>query len=61
MKTNCAIFFKSVCIKLGALRMNLHQEIALSFKKFSDPCHNPNLSLAPNTKLRVHKLGYRYP
>ena len=52
MKTNCANFyFKSLCIKL-----NLYQEIALSFKKFSDPALNPNLSLTPHLKPRVHKL-----
>jgi len=32
MKTNYANFyFKSLCIKLVALRLNLHQEIALEF------------------------------
>jgi len=37
MKTNCANFyFKSLCIKL-----NLYQEIALSFKTFSDPFPKP--------------------
>jgi len=42
MKTNCVNFyFKSLCIKLVALRMNLFQVIALSFKKFSDPCPKP--------------------
>jgi len=42
LKTNCANFyFKSLCIKLVALRMNLYQEIALSFKQFSNPCLKP--------------------
>jgi len=42
MKINCANFYlKSLCIKLLALRMNLYQEIAPSFKKFSDPCPKP--------------------
>jgi len=42
MKTNCANFcFKSLCIKLVALCMNLYQKIALSFKKFSGPCPKP--------------------
>jgi len=42
MKTNNANFyFRSLCIKLLALRMNLHQEAALSFKKFGDPSHKP--------------------
>jgi len=42
MKTNCANFyFKSLCIKLVALHMNLYQEIALSFKTFSDPFPKP--------------------
>ena len=37
MKTNYAnSYFKSLCIKLVALRMNLYQEIALSFEKFRD-------------------------
>ena len=62
MKTNCANFyFKGPCIKLVALRMNLYQEIALSFKKFSDPALNPKLSLTPNPKPKVHNLGYMYP
>jgi len=33
--------FRSLCIKLVDLRMNLHQEAALSFKKFGDPCLKP--------------------
>jgi len=41
MNTNCANFYlKSLYIKL-AFRMNLYQEIAPSFKKFSDPCPKP--------------------
>ena len=59
MKTNCAKFYlKSLCIKLVALRMNLYQEIAPSFKKFGDstPALSPNLSLTPHPKPRVHKL-----
>jgi len=36
------LFENSVAyIKLIALRMNLNQEIAPSFKKFSDPCLKP--------------------
>jgi len=31
-------YFRSVCIKLVALRMNLYQKVALSFKKVGDPC-----------------------
>jgi len=43
MKTNYANFyFRSLCIKLVVLRMNLHQEAALSFKKFSDLCLKPS-------------------
>ena len=64
MKTNCASFYlKSLCIKLVALRMNLYQEIAPSFKKFSDPAVKPNQSLTPHPKPRFHKLklGYMYP
>jgi len=30
-----------MCIKLVALRMNLYQEEALSFKKFGDLCLKP--------------------
>jgi len=42
MKTNYANFyFRCLCIKLVALRMNLHQEAALSFKKFVGPCLKP--------------------
>ena len=42
MKTNYANFyFRSLCIKLVALRINLYQEAALSFKKFRDPCLKP--------------------
>jgi len=43
MKTNYAnYYFRSLCIKkLVALRMNLYQETALSFKKFGDPCLKP--------------------
>jgi len=42
MKTYCANFYlKNLYIKLVALRMNLCQEIAPSFKKFSDPCPKP--------------------
>jgi len=42
MKTNYANFyFRSLCIKLVALRMNLYHEAALSFKKFGDPCLKP--------------------
>ena len=38
LKTNWAKFyFRSVCIKLVALRINLHQEVALSLKKVVDP------------------------
>jgi len=38
LKTNLAYFyFKNLCIKLVALRMNLYQEVALSFKKVGDP------------------------
>jgi len=39
LKTNSAIFdYKSVCITLVALRINLHQAVALSFRKVGDPC-----------------------
>ena len=39
MKRNCENFYlKSLCITLVALRLNLYQEIAPSFKMFSDPC-----------------------
>jgi len=42
MKTNSAnLYFRSLCIKLVAFRMNLYQEAALSFKKFGDPCLKP--------------------
>jgi len=42
MKTSYANFyFRSLCIKLVALRLNLYQEAALSFKKFADPCLKP--------------------
>jgi len=42
MKTNYANFyFRCLCIKLGALRMNLYQKAALSFKKFGDPYLKP--------------------
>jgi len=42
MKSNYANFyFKSLCIKLVALRMNLYQKAALSFKNFGDPCLKP--------------------
>jgi len=62
MKTNCASFYlKSLCIKLVALRMNLYQEIAPSLKSLVTPALNPNLSLNPHPKPRVHKLGYMYP
>jgi len=38
LTTNSANFyFRSVCIKLVALRMNLYQEAALSSKKVGDP------------------------
>ena len=38
MKVNWANFyFRSVCMKVVALRMNLYQEVALSFKKVGDP------------------------
>ena len=33
------IFFRSVCIKLVAPRMNLYQEVAVSSKKVGDPCY----------------------
>jgi len=43
MKTNCATFyFKSLCIKLVVLHMNLYQEIAVSCNKFSGPCSKPS-------------------
>jgi len=29
--------FRSVCIKLESLRINLYKEVALSFKKVGDP------------------------
>jgi len=32
------LYFRSVCIQLVALRMNLYLEVALSFKKVGDPC-----------------------
>jgi len=42
VKTNRENFyFISLRIKLVALRMNLYQEAALSFKRFSDPCPKP--------------------
>jgi len=42
MKTTYANFyFRSLCIKLVALRMNLYQKASLSFKKFDDPCLKP--------------------
>jgi len=62
MKTNYANFyFRSLCIKLVVLRMNVYQEAALSFKKFCDSALNPNLSLTPYIKPRVHNLGGMYP
>jgi len=40
MKTNYANFyFRSLCIKLVARRMNLYQEAAPSFKTFGGPYH----------------------
>ena len=33
--------FRSLCIKLVDLRMNLYQEAALSFKMFGDSCLKP--------------------
>jgi len=42
MKTNYANFyFRFLCIKLGALHMNLYQEAALSFKTFGVPYLKP--------------------
>jgi len=42
MKTNYVNFyFRSLCIKLVALRMNLYQEAALSFQKFGGSCLKP--------------------
>jgi len=39
VKTNYAnLYFRSLCIELVALRMNLYQEATLSLKKFGDPC-----------------------
>jgi len=32
------LYFRRVYIRLVALRMNLYQEVALSFKKVGDPC-----------------------
>jgi len=62
MKTNYANFyFRSLCIKLVALRMNLCHEAALSFKKFGHPALSTNLSLTPNIKPRVYNLGCMYP
>jgi len=38
LKANWAKFyFKSVCIKLVALRINVYEEVALRFKKVGDP------------------------
>jgi len=38
LKTSLANFyFRSVCIKLEALRLNWHQEVAFSVKKVGDP------------------------
>jgi len=36
-------FISKVCIKLVALRMNLYQEVAHSFKKVGDPCNSVNI------------------
>jgi len=57
MKTNYANFyFRSLCIKLVALCMNLYQEAALSFKNFGDPALNPNLNLCLSTfQLKVNQ------
>ena len=42
MKTNYVNFyFRSLCIKMVALRKNFYQEAVLSFKKFGDPCLMP--------------------
>jgi len=40
-------YFRSVCIKLVALRMNLYQEVALSFKKVDDPCLTGSAEMSP--------------
>jgi len=37
-------YFRSVCIRLVALRMNLYQKAALSFKTVGDPWLRDNFS-----------------
>jgi len=58
MKTNYANFyFRSLCIKLVALRMNLYQEAVLVSTILVTTAINPNLNLTSNLKPRVHNLG----
>jgi len=69
LKTNGANFhFRSVCFKLVALRVNLYQEVALSFRKFADPCFKrsptPDMQLLhflhhpPKLEIRVEMLQF---
>jgi len=54
MKTNYANFyFRSLCIKLVALRMNLYQEAALSFKMFGAPASDGVSRLGLGLEMRL--------
>ena len=43
-----------MCIKLVALRMNLYQEVALSFKKVGDPCAKGFLRMDESVRKLCH-------
>ena len=52
--------FRSVCMKLVDLHMNLYQEAALSLmQEFGDSCLKT--LTYDNIKPRVHNLGCMYP
>jgi len=57
------IFISEVCITLVALRMNLYQEVALSFKKVWDPCTKESRLIfrASSRPTSLSPCIHRYP